>query len=134
MEFEDKYMNVLQNIECAIINAWKRHRELCDYDVMRTIEALIDVYVAEKVGRPPRESNLSPTEQEMMSQVRHVCEWRLGRRKFTDDPDEDLPDQSKPITPDELIRCLKRILKSVKMWNKEGGRRGYLTFVSQYVR
>jgi hypothetical protein len=134
MKFEDKYMDVLQNIECAIINAWKRHRELCDYDVMRTLEALMDVYVAEKVGRPPRESNLSSAEQEMLADVRDICEWRLGRLKATDDQGEELSDLSKPITPDELIRCLKRILKSVKMWNREGGRRGYLTFVSQYVR
>jgi hypothetical protein len=34
---------------------------------------------------------------------------------------------------DEIIVCLKRIQKSVKTWSKRGGRRGYLSFVEQYV-
>jgi len=34
---------------------------------------------------------------------------------------------------DEIIQCLKRILKSVEKWNKHEGIQGYLRFVSQYV-
>jgi hypothetical protein len=41
--------------------------------------------------------------------------------------------QPKPITADEIVACLKRIRKSVQRWTKEGGRRGYLTFVEGYV-
>ncbi len=33
-----------------------------------------------------------------------------------------------------MIACLKRIRSSIQLWNKEGGRRGYLNFVSQFVR
>jgi len=69
-----------------------------------------------------------------MSEVRQLCEWRLGRTKLSDDLDEVEKDLPKPLTPAELLRCLKRLLKSVKHWSKEGGRRGYLTFISQYVR
>lgn len=39
-----------------------------------------------------------------------------------------------PTSLDEIIQCLKRILKSVEKWNKHEGIQGYLRFVSQYVR
>jgi hypothetical protein len=39
-----------------------------------------------------------------------------------------------PIKVEEILLCLKRILKSVNRWNKSAGQRGYLTFIVQYVR
>jgi hypothetical protein len=39
-----------------------------------------------------------------------------------------------PKTVDEIITCLKRIQKSIRRWNKEGGRQGYLNFISEFVR
>jgi hypothetical protein len=39
-----------------------------------------------------------------------------------------------PKTLDEIVACLKRVRTSVKRWHKSGGRRGYLDFVSQYIR
>jgi hypothetical protein len=32
-----------------------------------------------------------------------------------------------------MILCLKRLVKSVQKWNKQGGRQGYLDFMSPYV-
>lgn len=32
-----------------------------------------------------------------------------------------------------ISACLKRIKKPVQYWNKEGGRLGYLTYISRYV-
>ena len=42
--------------------------------------------------------------------------------------------QMQPKTPEEILACLKRVRTSVKRWHKSGGRRGYLDFVSQYIR
>lgn len=38
-----------------------------------------------------------------------------------------------PVALDEIIACLKRVRKSINLWTREGGRRRYLTFVSQFV-
>jgi hypothetical protein len=38
-----------------------------------------------------------------------------------------------PKTVDEIMLCLKRILKSATRWNKEAGRQGYLDFITQFV-
>jgi len=39
----------------------------------------------------------------------------------------------KPITVNELLDCLKRIKKSVQFWTKEGGRQGYLVYISNFM-
>ena len=62
--------------------------------------------------------------------VKDMCEWRLGRRKLGDP--EDKP--GAPIAVSALVACLRRVQKSIRLWNKEGGRKGYLDFVSQYIR
>jgi len=39
-----------------------------------------------------------------------------------------------PKTLDEIIACLQRILRSIELWQRERGQRGYYDFVSQFVR
>lgn len=134
MKFEDQYLDVLQNIEFGIVSSYRKHQDMTDYEVMRMLEALIDGYKAEKIGRPPRDFSLSSMEKEMYQTIRETCEWRLGRvNPFTDDQVEEEPAfQSRTV--DEIILCLKRILKSVNTWNEEGGRKGYLNFIRQFVK
>jgi len=133
MRVEDQYTDVLQNIELGIVLTYKNNRDMSDSDVIRVLEALIDEYAAEKVGRPPRRFPLSEAEQTLLENVRRMCEWRLGRSTLTDSSGKAKVDPE-PITIDEIVLCLKRVLKSVKRWNKDGGRRGYLDFIVQYVK
>ncbi|GAB4274994.1 MAG: hypothetical protein Kow0080_23890 [Candidatus Promineifilaceae bacterium] len=37
------------------------------------------------------------------------------------------------LTVSEIIACLKRIQRSIEMWQKEGGRRGYFEFINQFL-
>lgn len=134
MGFEHDYADVLQNIEFGIMTSWRHYPDLCDHDVMRVLEATIDTYVAEKIGRRPRWFNLSDYETLLMDNVRRMCEWRLGRANPGDNSPLEDEIVTSPKTVDEIILCLKRILKSVKTWNKSGGRQGYLNFIVQYVR
>ena len=62
-----------------------------------------------------------------------MCEFRLGREDLAAGSGPGPDFSPTPISVDEIIVCLKRIQKSVKMWGKRGGRRGYLSFVEQYV-
>jgi len=133
MRFEDKYLDVLQNIEFGIVMTYREYPEMTDYDVMRVLEALIDSYAAEKIGREPRKQPTSEVERVMFENVRRMCEWRLGRKELDEDSQAEEEQKVNPITVDELLLCLKKILKSVNMWNEEFGAQGYLKFVSQYV-
>jgi len=134
MRVEDQYADVLQNIEFSIVTTYKGSPEMSDPDVMRMLETLIDRYAAEKIGRPSQYFSLSDLEQALLENVRRMCEWRLGRGTLTDSPEKAKEIEPDPITIDEIALCLKRILKSVKRWNEDGGRRGYLDFVIQYVK
>jgi len=133
MKVEEEYEDVLQNLEWAVANVYRANPQLSDYDVIHVYEALIDNYVAEKISRPPKNFMLSPLEQELFDNVRTMCELRLGRGELPADAKAvDLPSPA-PITIDVLLLCLKRLLKSAQRWNKSGGPRGYLDFMSPYV-
>jgi hypothetical protein len=134
MGIEDQYLDVLQNIEFGVVGFYRECPELSDYDVMRVLEALIDAYRAEKVGRSARNFNLSEREQDLLANVRHTCEWCLGREDLGDDPEKEEDLDPEPKTVDEIVLCLKRIRKSVERWNREGGRQGYLSFAAHYVK
>ena len=130
MGIEDEHPDVLQNIEFAVATVYRQNREMTDYSVMRVYEALIKRYTAEAAGREVKELRLDELETTMFGFARDMCEWRLGRATL--DGKEDLGDAA--VDMKVLILCLRRLLKSVEKWNKQGGRQGYLQFMSQYVR
>jgi hypothetical protein len=68
--------------------------------------------------------------QRVFSSVQPICEWRLGRASSLDSTG--LPDSVVPIV--ELVACLRKIQKSVAFWSQQGGRQGYLNFVSPYLK
>jgi hypothetical protein len=132
-EFEEQYEDVLQNIEAAIVDVFRSQVETSDHDVMRALEVIIDDYRGENIGRPPHEVVLSEREHLLKDSVHSACEWRLGRATLPDGQSEEQVPPPEPKTRDEIILCLKRILKSAKFWNKDGGRQGYLNFIDQHV-
>jgi hypothetical protein len=126
LSFEERYADVLQNIEFVIVDTDHRLLEGLDYHVDAALEAAVAQYSAEQQGRAPRAVTFEGPRREMYEAVRNVCEWRLGRVP-------DAPDLPEPKTIEEMVMCLKRVRKSVQRWTKQAGRRGYLDFVSQYV-
>ena len=131
---EEEYLDVLQSIEFAIVSTHREHPDMTDYAVMQALEALIDRYKGEKAGRPPRDFRLSEVECLLEDAVRSKCEWRLGRGGLEGGSPTAKDAAMEPKSMDEIILCLKRVLKSVQKWNKEGGRQGYLTFIGHYIK
>jgi hypothetical protein len=128
-KFEERYEDVLQNIEVSIVQVHRHHPELLDYDVDAALEALISRYGAEARGRTPREHVLLGLRGEVYNAVMYVCEWRIGRAVLHDEPAMEVERK----TAEELAACLKRVRNSVQRWTKERGRQGYLTFVARFV-
>jgi hypothetical protein len=131
MTFEDEYLDVLQNIEFAIIGVYRQHPEVRDSVVLRAIETVIDTYRAEARGQTPKPLKLPETEALIFARVRDVCDLRLGR-SGPGMAAEQTPTQDKII--EEIVACLRRIRKSVERWNKRGGQQGYVTFVNQFIK
>jgi hypothetical protein len=131
--FEERYEDILQNIEFGIVQVYHSHPEMTDWEVLTAVEALIRAYNAEAKGRQATPPSLVPLAQEVHGSVKMMCEWRLGRETpFRDEGEPvDIPVES--ISLDEIVACLKRVRKSINRWTRTGGRQGYLTFVSQFV-
>lgn len=130
MPVEEEYLDVLQNIEMAIVGVFRDHPELNDYHVDSALEALGRTYQREKIGGQavlPRPG----LPREVYDAVKATCEWRLGRENMVDE--EGQPFSIQPLTIDEIQLCLKRLRKSVDTWTKQGGAQGYLKYISQFV-
>ena len=133
-EFIEEHMGVLQNIESALVGVYNEHPNLTDTGTMYAVETLIKVYTGELREREVALPQFKPEEQEAYNAVKEMCDFRLGRRSLETDDGEKIEAGEKPLTLEEIIACLKRILKSINTWYKRGGRRGYYEFVRQYVR
>jgi hypothetical protein len=128
--FEEKYLDVLQNIETGIVGVYLDHPELTDAEALHAVEALIRAYQAEAKPQTPFTPHLSPQAQPVFEAVQAMCDWRLGRKPLLGEgKSPELPSK----TVEEMIACLKHIRRSIERWNKRGGQRGYLDFVKQYV-
>jgi hypothetical protein len=125
-------MDVLQNIEMAIVSVYREHGDLLDYDVDKVLNLLWKEYRNEQINKPTLIPTLNANAQSVYDKVEAMCEWRLGR---TDMTGKDKTTRVKPesISIDEILECLKRIRKSVDLWNKEGGRQGYLYFINNNI-
>lgn len=128
--FVEEYLDVLQNLETAIVTVYRRRPGLLDYDVDAALETLAKRYAGEAGGRTPPDAPADEARREVHDALMSVCEWRLGRGEGPPGPGMPGPD---PITADEAAACLKRLRKSLKRWNREGGRQGYLRFVARYL-
>lgn len=130
--FEDEYLDVLQNIEMAIVSVYRENHDLTDYDVDKILNLVWTEYRDQKTGRKRPPPFLNPNAQMVYDRVKEVCEWRLGRANISANHKAEGV-KSEPISVDEILDCLKRIRKSVAMWTKEGGRQGYLYFIDNNI-
>jgi len=130
--FEDEYLDVLQNIEMAIVSVYRERQDLLDYDVDKVLNLLWTEYRNEKTGRKTPMPFLNPNAQLVYDRVKEMCEWRLGRTDVIVS-DEFVKAKPEAVSVDEIMDCLKRIRKSVALWTKEGGRQGYLYFIHNNI-
>jgi hypothetical protein len=131
---EEEYLDVLHNIETAIISVYREKSELLDYDVDKVLNALWVAYRSEKQGATKSLPPFSANQQLVYDRVKRMCEWRLGRHPLeAKDGNQVVPIAPEPLTLDQILVCLKRIRKSIELWTKEGGRQGYLYFIDNNI-
>jgi hypothetical protein len=128
--FEDNYLDVLQNIEFAIVSVYRENPDLLDYDVDKVLNLLWTEYRNEQQDKTSSVPQLGVNAQLVYARVKSMCEWRLGRQNLKAEKDgQPVGMDLKQLTQDEIMACLKRIRKSVELWTKKGGRQGYLYFI-----
>jgi hypothetical protein len=128
--FGKENLDVLQNIEFGIVEVYRADLALIDLDVKDALDALIRQYRALEDRRTVPAADLHEKGQRVFESIQRICEWRLGRTPLNGRAEPHDPER---ISVSELLVSLKEIQKSVPRWSKQGGRQGYLKFVSQYI-
>ena len=129
--FEVRYQNQLMAIELAIIDTYRKHRTMNDWDAQEAVVGLIRTYQAEHDGVSTPTLRFHPTGEIAYDKAHAACEWLLGRQEG-DDAMKAVK-KSEPTKLEEVIDCLKHIRRSIERWQKEGGRTTYLDFVSRFL-
>jgi len=132
MRFEERYEDVLQNLEAGVMRVYRQHPEMTDYDVMDAFAALRRHYIREARQQEPATFNLTERAQQIFDAVQLMSELRLGRAQMTTDDDAPIKMGELALSVNEIIDCLKRLERSVQRWNKSGGRQGYLKYVAEF--
>ena len=132
-EMIEQFRDGLQNIEIAIISVYQGEPDLLDLDVIDALDALVRRYVADEEGRTPPKLRLPARPGRVFEAVEGMCEWRLGRAAMNDGDGEVMIPPDGQYSVADVLKCLKRIRKSVRTWNEQGGRQGYLDYVTSFL-
>ena len=114
-EFAEKYMDVLQPLETCVVYYYRQNPNMHDHDVLHVYENLLK-YVKARLTNYP----LAPPKLEIISSELYLQQISI------------LVSKENSYSFNELQECLKMLEKSVKLWNKAYGSRGYLNYISQF--
>ena len=132
MRVEEEYADVLQNIESAIVAVFDKDPNVVDRDVLAAVDALMRSYMRDRTGRGKPTAGPPGRARAVYQQCRRICEWRLGRQPLNEDEPGQDSARLGELSVSEIILCLKRLRKSVRLWHSEGGRQGYLRYVRRF--
>jgi hypothetical protein len=131
MAIEDEHADVLQNLEFAITSVHRDEPNLLDLDVIEALDVLIRGYGVDEQGRSWPRIQLSERAGLVVEACREVCEWRLGRASMRSAAGRGVAPAPIPVAA--IVQCLKRLRKSVRLWNDRDGRQGYLEYVEHFL-
>ncbi len=131
--FEEQYNNILLNMEIALVQTYREDENMTDWETLTAVNGLIRTYTAIQKKRNPPLLKLTPLAQQSYDSLKRICDSWLGHAPDSAEFKKILADFDKILSPAEIIKCLKRVRKSVEMWQKEGGRRGYFNFIDQFL-
>ncbi len=126
---DDRNLDVLQNLEFAVVEVWRKHPDMTDYVAQRAYEAAFELYRAEARGHSPKPPSLSGLDQITFDALKDVCELRLGRGESLLGAAQSLPAVPVPV----LVDCLRELRRSVERHTKLEGRQGYLKFIDAFL-
>lgn len=126
---DDRNLDVLQNLEFAVVEVWRKHPDMTDYVAQRAYEAAFEWYRAEARGHLAKPPSLSGLDQVTFDALKEMCELRLGRGESLLGAAQSIPAVPVPL----LVDCLRELRRSVERHTKLEGRQGYLKFIDAFL-
>ncbi len=129
MNIIQDYLDILQNIEKSILAVANANPEIADGDILLAFEKAVFKLSREKKRLPELPVLMPPKTKKVYDVLMEVVGFRLNR-----DSDEIVDSEfGYQIPYRHMIPVLERLIKSVKMWTKKDGRKGFINFVSGYA-
>ncbi len=132
-QFEEQYNDTLRSMELTLVQQYRQMENLTDWEVRTAVNNLIRYYTAETRRRQPPQLKQDALPQLVFDRLRYTCEGWLGREALIDEQGGVTTLTENALKANEVVACLKRIRRSLDMWQKEGGRRGYFEFIDQFL-
>lgn len=126
----DQDISILYALERGIVIAFSEDPSLTDHVVRRAYEAAANRCRALAMGHEVKEAELDGPEAALYGSLVEVC------ARLASEGASDLETTAKgdPVSPEDLHRCMKKLVRSVEKATKRSGVRGYLNFVAKYVK
>lgn len=134
MSFEEEDVEVIYNIESAIVQIYQDNPNLLDAYIETALDYLIRVYKSEAEGRQAPRKSIRGSSSKVADQLQALCELFLGRAEAEDIEGNLLQLDITQKTASEMAITLKRIKSSVKVWSQKQGRQGYLNYVTEFIQ
>ncbi len=127
----------MHTIETAVLKLWKELRPMNDNDVEFAYEKLKEYFRKKAQGKDMEEPETSSERrQALIDELLNAIDIREEIEAdipFINDPD--FAPTGMPISSLAMfyMMCFNRLIKSVRMWRKELGPKGYLSFIEKHV-
>ena len=115
----------LFQIELAVMRVRDDHPELTDAQVDSVYEELSRRYRAEATAHDFKPGKLDGLRLTLHDELLPITELLVGR------PANMAPEQT--VSAEEMRLMLGRLRASLKRWTREGGRQGYLNYLSNFL-
>lgn len=132
-QFEETYNDTLRSMELTLVRQYRQFDNLTDWETVTAVNGLIRSYTAESRRRAAPQLKQDALTQHVYDRLHTTCAGWLGRAPLIDESGQVIQLEANTLTVNEVIACLKRIRRSIEMWKKEGGNRGYFEFIDGFL-
>ncbi|MCA9960695.1 MAG: hypothetical protein R3E31_09310 [Chloroflexota bacterium] len=132
-QFEEKYNDTLRSLELTLVRQYRQFENLTDWETGTAVNNLIRTYTAVSRRRATPTIKQDALTQLIYDRLQTTCAGWLGQGPLIDEAGQVVQLDDTHLAVSEIIDCLKRIRRSIDMWNKEGGNRGYFEFIDQFL-
>lgn len=114
-QLAEKYIEILQPLEMLVSAFYKTNPNMYDSEVQKVYECLLKDIKAQLTNYPMPKHNLTGISENIYSQLTMFLE-----------------SMKNTYLAEEVQACIKQLDKSLRLWTREHGSRGYLKFIAEF--